>query len=122
MSRGYTPRHARTAGDLSFVVQFNVETLAFRAAPLSLGWIVPRVTIGRVIPFIPRGRHNANTGNCQLFKATTAYTSPCTDAGAALAPLLRGGTRVCHWQSAQRLWLDTRRLQLPLDDCCRLII
>ena len=23
MSRGYTPRHAQTAGDLSFAVQFN---------------------------------------------------------------------------------------------------
>ena len=28
MSRGYTPRHAQTAGDLSFAVQFNDETLA----------------------------------------------------------------------------------------------
>ena len=27
--------------------------------------------------------------------------------------------RVPHWQSARRLWPDTRRLQLPLDDCCR---
>ena len=25
MSRGYTPRHAQTAGDLSFAVQFNDE-------------------------------------------------------------------------------------------------
>ena len=48
MSRGYTPRHAQTAGDLSFAVQFNDET--FRAAPLSTGRIVPRVTIGRITP------------------------------------------------------------------------
>ena len=27
MSRGYTPRHAQTAGDLSCTVQFNDETL-----------------------------------------------------------------------------------------------
>ena len=27
MSRGYTPRHAQTAGDLVFPVQFNAETL-----------------------------------------------------------------------------------------------
>ena len=27
MSREYTPRHAQTAGDLSFAVQFNDETL-----------------------------------------------------------------------------------------------
>ena len=39
-----------------------------------------------------------------------AYTSACTDATATLAPLLSGGTRVCHWQSAQTLWPDTRRL------------
>ena len=32
------------------------------------------------------------------------------------------GTRVCHWQSAQRLWPDSWRLQLPLDDCCRLML
>ena len=44
------------------------------------------------------------------------------DARAALAPQLSGGTRVCHWQSSRRLWPDTRRLQLPLDDCCRLVL
>ena len=54
--------------------------------------------------------------------ATIAYISACTDAGAALAPLLSRGTRVHHWQSALRLWPDTRRLQLPLDDCCRLVL
>ena len=26
MSRGSTPRHAQTAGDLGFTVQFNAET------------------------------------------------------------------------------------------------
>ena len=41
----------------------------------------------------------------------------------ALAPLLSGGTRVYHWQSTRRLiWPETRRLQLPLDDCCRLVL
>ena len=59
---------------------------------------------------------------CRLFKATMAYISASTDAGAALAPLLSGGNRVRHWQSARRLWPDTRRLQLPLDDCCRLVL
>ena len=95
--------------------------MAFRAAPLSSGRIVPRVTIGRVTPLIPPERPNANTLYCQLFKATTAYTSACTGAGAALALLLSGVTRVRHWQSPRRLWPDTRRLQLPLDDCCRLL-
>ena len=54
------------------------NSVAFRAAPLTSGRIVPRVT------FIPRERPNANTRYCRLFKATTAYTSACTDAGAAL--------------------------------------
>ena len=92
--------------------------LAFRTAPLSSGWIIPRKTIGRVTPFIPR----VKIRYCRLYKASTAYTSASTDAGAALAPLLSGGTRVYHWQSAQRLWPDTRRLQLLLDDCCRLVL
>ena len=59
---------------------------------------------------------------CRLFNATMAYTSACTDARAALASQLSWGTRVRHWQSARRLWPDTRRLQLPLDDCCRLVL
>ena len=42
--------------------------------------------------------------------------------GAALALLLNGRTRVHHWQSAQRLWPNTWRLQLPLDDCYRLVL
>ena len=50
--------------------------------------------------------------NTLLFEATTAYISASTDAGAALAPLFRGRTMVCHWQSAQRLWPDTRRMHL----------
>ena len=69
-----------------------------------------------------RERPNENTRYCRLFKATTAYTSAYTDAGAALAPLLSGGTRVRHWQSTRRLWPDTRRLLLSLDDCCRLVL
>ena len=63
MSSGSTPKHVQTAGDLGFAVQFNAKTLvAFRAAPLSSGWIglVPRVTIGRVTPFILRERPNVN--------------------------------------------------------------
>ena len=64
----------------------------------------------------------STTRYCHLFKATTAYTSTCTDAGAALAPLLSERTRVRHWQSARNLWPDTRRLQLPLDDRCRLVL
>ena len=42
--------YPQTTGDLGFAVQFNAESLAFRAAPLSSGRIVPRVTIGRITP------------------------------------------------------------------------
>ena len=76
-----------------------------------------------VTPFIPRERPNvkhAIAGYLRLPRPTSAPV--CTDAGAALAPLLSGRTRVRHWQSARRLWPDTRRLQLPLDDCCRLVL
>ena len=96
--------------------------MASLAAPLSSGRIIPIFYNRKVTPFIHRERPNANTRYCQLLKATTAYTSACTDVGTALAPLLREGTRVRHLQSAQRLWPDTRRLQLPLDDCCRLVL
>ena len=96
--------------------------MAFRADPLSSGRIVPRVTIRRVTPFIPRETPNVQTRYCRLFRATMPYTSACTAAGAALALLLSGETRVRHWQSARRLWPATRRLQLPLDDCCRLVL
>ena len=96
--------------------------MAFRVAPLSSRRIVPRVTIGRVTPSISRERPNDNTRYRRLFKATMAYTSACTDAGAALAPLLSGGTSVCHSQSARRLCSDTRRLQLPLDNYCSLVL
>ena len=58
----------------------------------------------------------------KIFKDETAYASACTDPGAALALLLSGRTRVRHWQSSRRLWPDTRRLQHPLDDCCRLVL
>ena len=67
-------------------------------------------------------RPNANTSYCRLFKATTAYTNARTDAGTALALLLSGGTGVHHWQSTRRLWPDTRRLQLPFDNCCSLVL
>ena len=51
MSRASTPRHAQTAEDLGFAVKFNAETpWHFRAAPLSLGRIVLRVTVGRIAP------------------------------------------------------------------------
>ena len=73
MSRGSTPRHAQTALDSGFALQFNAET--FRAAPLYLGLIVPRVTLGRVTPFIPRERPNVKhsiAGYLRLSRPTPA--------------------------------------------------
>ena len=75
-----------------------------------------------VTPFITRERPNVKHNIAWLFKAITAYTSASTDARAALAPQSSGRTRVRHWQSSRRLWPDTRRLQLPLDDCRRLVL
>ena len=86
-----------------------LKSVAFRAAPLSSGRIVPRVTIGRVTPFIPSWETYCQTRYYQLFKATTAYTSTCIDARAALTPQLSGSTRVRHWQCQ----LEVLRFKLP---------
>ena len=67
-----------------------------------------RVTIGGVIPLIP-----CTTNYCRIFKATTAYTSGCTDTRAVLAPQLSGGPRVHHWQSARSLWQDRGGCSFP---------
>ena len=40
MPRGFTPRHAQTAGGLGFGMQFNAEALPFRTATLSSGQIL----------------------------------------------------------------------------------
>ena len=54
--------------------------MAFRTAPLSSGQIVPKVTIGRVTPFIPRVKHSI-AGYLRLPRPTPA-------------PVLM---RVLHW-------------------------
>ena len=52
-----------------------------------------------------------------------ANTSGCTDAGAALTPLLSGRTRVRHCvQCTQRLWSGTWRLKLTLYNRYRLVL
>ena len=107
MSMGFTRGHAQTAGDLGFAMQIMLK-LAFFTTPLSSGRIVPRVTIAGVTLFIPCERPNVQhsiTGYSRL-----PQPSP--------PPALIEETRVCHWQFAQRLSPDMRRLQLPFDDCC----
>ena len=103
MSRGSTPRHAQTAGDLGFAVQFNAGISHSSAI---LGSDDPQ-----------RNNRKGNSIHSQCERPNVIK-----HAIAALAPLLSGGTRVHHWQSARRLWPDTRRLQLLLDDCCRLVL
>ena len=80
MSRGYTPRHAQTAGDLSFAVQFNDETL-WHFAQLRYPWSDSPQSNNRkdhslwVTPFIPRERHNvkhAIAGYLRLPRPTSA--------------------------------------------------
>ena len=93
MFRGSTPRHAQTAGDFNGISHSSA-------------------IFGSDNP-----QRNNRKGN--------SIHSPCERPNVikhALAPLLSGGTRVHHWQSARRLWPDTRRLQLLLDDCCRLVL
>ena len=43
-------------------------------------------------------------------------------APALIRELSNWGTRVRHCKSARRLWPDSWRLQLPLYDCCRLVL
>ena len=93
--------------------------MAFYAAPPSSGRIVPRVTIERVTPLIPRVRPNVK-------HAITAYLR-------LPRPTPAHAVRVLHWL---RCWAEEpgtplairpkimaryERLQLPLDDCCRLV-
>ena len=116
MSRGSTPRHAQTAGDLGFAVQFNAG-ISHSSAILGSDNPQRNNRKGNSI-HTPCERHN-------VIKHTIAdylrLPRP-TPAPAPLAPLLSRGTGVHHWQSARRLWPDTRRLQLLLDDCCRLVL
>ena len=77
MSRGYTPRHAQTAGDLSFAVLFYDETS--RSSTI-LGSDSPQSHNRKdhslwVTPFIPRERPNvkhAIAGYLRLPRPTSA--------------------------------------------------
>ena len=66
--------------------------------------------------FIPRERPNVKHAIAGYIRLPQPTSAP------ALMRVLHWRTRVRHWQSARRLWPDTRRLQLPLDDCCRLVL
>ena len=82
MSRGYTPRHAQTAGDLSFAVQFNLMMKLFGISRSSaiLGSDSPQSNNRKdhslwVTPFIPRERPNvkhAIAGYLRLPQPTSA--------------------------------------------------
>ena len=81
---------------------------------LSSGRIVPRVTITRVTPFIPHERPIVKHSIASYLRL------PRHIPVSALIWDLHWRTR--HWQSARRLWPDMRRLQFPLDYCCRLML
>ena len=93
MSRGSTIRHALTAGDLGFAVQFNAETPWHYAQLAILGSDCPQSNSRKdnslwVTPFNPRERPNvkhAIAGYLRLLQPTPR---------AALAPQLSVGTRV----------------------------
>ena len=81
MSRGYTPRHAQTAGDLSFAVQFNDETLCGISCRSAIHESDSPKSNNRkdhslwVTPFIPRERPNvkhAIAGYLRLPRPTSA--------------------------------------------------
>ena len=70
-----------------------------------------------VTPFIPRETpdvKHAIAGYLRLPRPTSAPALMRRNQGTPL--------EIRHWKSARRLWPDTRRLQLPLDDCCRLVL
>ena len=80
MSRGSTPRHAQTDGDLGFAVQFNAQTPWHLRSSTILGSDSPQSNNGKdnsfwVTPFIPRERPNvkhAIAGYLRLPQPTSA--------------------------------------------------
>ena len=61
MSRGYTPRHAQTAGDLSFAVQFNDEMSDIQAERMlrhKLSGQTEQSKVNQHVPTSSDGRHN----------------------------------------------------------------
>ena len=120
MSRGYTRRHAQTARDLGFAMQFNAETRSILHSSNSLGSNSPTVTIGRVTPFILHGELMSNTiaGHLRLPQPTPAPA------------LMRVLHWLCSWaeetgyafnnpsEEYGQIWGGC---SLPLDDRCRVI-
>ena len=122
MSRWFIAGHTQTSSNSSLFLR--------NTAPLSSGRIVSRVkiaegnfihptwaTFNNLLPVIS-GLPRPTLGQC----SDTALVFPALIRELHLAPLLNGGTRGSHWQSAWRLSPDTWRLGLPLDDCCRLVL
>ena len=96
MSRGSTPRRADIRVSLCNLM------LKLRGISLSAGRRVPRVTIGRETPFIPRERPNVKHFIAGYLRLPQPTPAPALMQD-ALVPLLSGGTRVRYWQSAQGL-------------------
>ena len=89
MSRGYTPRHAQTAGDLGFAVQFNDETPWHFCSSAILGSDSPQSNNRKdnplwVTPFIPRERPNVKHAIAGYLRQPRPTSAPAL-------------IRVLHW-------------------------
>ena len=89
MSRGSTPRHAQTAGDLGFAVQFNAET-PWHFAQLRYPRLDSPQSNNRkdnsfwVTPFIPRERPNVKHAIAGYLRLPRPISAPVL-------------MRVLHW-------------------------
>ena len=73
MSRGYTSRHAQTAGDLRFAVQFNAETLwHFADSPQSNNRKDNSLWVTQLIPCERPNVKHAIVGYLRLPRPTSA--------------------------------------------------
>ena len=79
MSRGYTPRHVQTAGDLSFAVQFNDDGIS-RSSAIH-GSDSPQSNNRKdhslwVTPFIPRERPNVKHAIASYLRLPQPTSAP----------------------------------------------
>ena len=124
MSRGYTPRHAQTAGDLSFAVQFNAETGISHSSAI-LRSDSPQSNNKKdhslwVTPFTPRERPNVKHAIAGYLRLPQPTSAP------ALMQVLHW---LCCWAKEPGYATgnppeDYSQIRggCSLDDCCRLVL
>ena len=116
MSRGFNPRHARTAGDLGFAMQINAGISQSSAIILSDS---PQSNNSKGNFIHPTWDTNILVSVIFSLPRLHQCLHWC---GICIGSAVERRTRVRHWQSDLRLWPDMRRLQLPLNDRCRLVL